>query len=72
MKKEETEYSKTSAYKIQTTENYQEESIKHSEHEIFHVEWNLHLISQYLKPDIWNSLTLTLSRELKANKICNS
>ena len=32
MKIEQTECSETSAYKIQTTENYPEESIQHLEH----------------------------------------
>ena len=32
MKIEETAYSETSAYKIKTPENYQEESMQHSEH----------------------------------------
>ena len=32
MKMEQTECSETSAYKIQTPENYPEESIQHSEH----------------------------------------
>jgi hypothetical protein len=32
MKMEQTEFSETSEYKIQTPENYPEESIQHSEH----------------------------------------
>jgi hypothetical protein len=32
MKMEQTEYPKTSAYKIQTLGNYPEESIQHSDH----------------------------------------
>jgi len=32
MKMEQKEFSETSAYKIQTTGNYPEESIQHSEH----------------------------------------
>ena len=33
MKMEEKEYSEASAYKIHTTENYQEETIQRSEHD---------------------------------------
>jgi len=44
MKMEQTECSETSAYKIQTPENYPEESIQHTEH------------GDSLKSNIYNTL----------------